>query len=268
MEFLEGILRRGSLIDILDILIVAVLFYWAMLLIKGTRAERMLWGFAVIVVVYFVSRSMELFTLHWILNNFLAFTVIIIIVVFQQDIRRALMHMGRPFSSRETGHSQEFLEEIAKAIYSMSAGRIGGIIVIERGVDLKDFLDSGVDIDANVSKELLLTIFHPDTPLLDGAVVVREGRIVKAGCILPLTVKELTESMGTRHRAALGLTEETDAAVIVVSEKTGEVSLVVEERIETGPDLKVLLARLKKIFLTGEEPRKGLFPWKVFGFNT
>jgi uncharacterized protein (TIGR00159 family) len=267
MEMFEGILRRGTIIDILDILIVAVIFYWVMLLVKGTRAERMLWGLAIIVIVFFLSRRLEFFTLHWILNNFLASIVIIIIVVFQQDIRRALGHVGRPFSSRDHGHSAGFLDEIAKALASLSTNRIGGLIVIERGVDLRDFLDGGVDIDAKVSKELLLTIFNHDSPLHDGAVVIREGRIVQAGCILPLTAKELTEYMGTRHRAALGLTEETDAAVIVVSEKTGEVSLVVEERVETGPDLKVLLARLKKIFATGETPRKGFLSWKIFGFN-
>jgi diadenylate cyclase len=268
MELLESILRRGNIVDILDILIVAFIFYWVMLLLKGTRAERMLWGLAIVVLVYFASRRMELFTLNWILNNFLASIVIIIIVVFQQDIRRALVHMGRPFSSREAGRSAEFLDEVAKAIASMSAARTGGLIVIERGVDLTDFLDAGVDIDAKVSKELLLTIFNHESPLHDGAVVVRGGRIIKAGCILPLTEKELTEHMGTRHRAALGLTEETDAAVMVVSEKTGEVSLVVEERIETGPDLKVLLARLKRIFVSGKGPRKGFLPWKFFGLHS
>jgi diadenylate cyclase len=266
MEIIENILRRGSVIDVIDILIVASFFYWIMLLVRGTRAERMLWGLAVVVFVFFISRRLEFFTLHWILNNFLASIVIIIIVVFQQDIRRALMQVGRPFSSRESVRSAEFVEEIAKAASSMSSARMGGLIVIERGVDLRDFLEAGVSIDAKLTKELLLTIFNPGAPLHDGAVVIRDGRVIKAGCILPLTAKELTGSMGTRHRAALGLTEETDAVVIVVSENTGEVSLVVEERIETGPDLKVLFARLKKIFIAEQRPRKGFFPWKVFGF--
>lgn len=267
MEILENILRRGSIIDVVDIIIVASFFYWVMVLVRGTRAERMLWGLAVIVIVFFVSRRMELFTLHWILNNFLASIVIIIIVVFQQDIRRALVQMGRPFSTRESGHPSESIEEITKAISSMSASKTGGLIVIERAVDLRDFLESGVTIDARLSKEILLTIFNPDAPLHDGAVVIKGGRVIKAGCILPLTAKELVGSMGTRHRAALGLTEETDAVVIVVSEKTGEVSLVIEERIETGPDLKVLFARLKKIFFTGQKPRKGFLDWKIFGFT-
>lgn len=268
MEILENILGRGSIIDVVDIIIVASFFYWVMVLVRGTRAERMLWGLAVIVIVFFVSRRMELFTLHWILNNFLASIVIIIIVIFQQDIRRALVQVGRPFSSRDSGHPSEFIEEITKAISSMSASKTGGLIVIERAVDLRDFLESGVTIDSRLSKEILLTIFNPDAPLHDGAVVIRNGRVIKAGCILPLTAKELTgSSMGTRHRAALGLTEETDAVVIVVSEKTGEVSLVVEERIETGPDLKVLFARLKKIFVTEQKPRKGFLDWKIFGFT-
>jgi diadenylate cyclase len=268
VELIENMLGRGSVIDVLDIIIVAVLFYWVMLFVKGTRAERMLWGLALIVVVFFLSRRLEFFTIHWILSNFLASIVIIIVVVFQQDIRRVLVQMGRPFSSRETGGSVELFEEISGAIGAMSSSKTGGIIALERGVDLNDFLNTGIELDSKVSKELLLAIFNQDSPLHDGAVVIKEGRVVKACSILPLTAKELTGQMGTRHRAALGLTEETDAAVIVVSEKTGQVSLVVEERIETGPDLKVLLARLKKIFVGGERRRKGFFDRKFFNFNS
>ncbi len=258
---LEGFASFPSIVDLLDIIIVAVVLYWVMLLVRGTRAERMLWGLAIIVLVYFISARMELYTFHWILNKFLASIVIIIIVVFQQDIRKALVQMGRPFTSHRVS-STEFLDEIYKAVITMSTNRIGGLIVIERGIDLGDFIDTGVTLDAEVSKELLLTIFNPSTPLHDGAVVIRNSRIFKAGCILPLTGKELTKSMGTRHRAAIGLSEETDAVIVVVSEKTGEVSLVVEERLELGIEPTELLSRLKRVIETENGQKRGLFHWR------
>lgn len=260
---LEGLTISAGFIDILDILIVAILFYWLMVLVRGTRAERMLIGLAIVVLVFFISQRVELFTLHWILSNFLSSIVIIIIVVFQQDIRRALVQMGSPLSStRDLLVPSAFLKQIWDAVSAMSAARTGALIVVERSLEIRDFLDSGTQLDAIVSSELILTLFNDTSALHDGAILIRDGRIVKAGCILPLTEKELTQNMGTRHRAAMGLAELTDAVVIVVSEKTGDVSLVVEERIETGPDPKVLFARLKEIFTAGKKaPRKG-FPWK------
>ncbi len=256
-------MRLPGVADILDILIVAVLLYWIMVLVRGTRAERMLWGLGMIVIIYFISKRMEFFTLHWILNSFLASIVIIIIVVFQQDIRRALVQMGRPFANRDTIHFEErVLDEIARASISMSTTKMGGIIVIERGIDLRDFLDTGVDIDGEVSRELLLTIFNPGSPLHDGAVVVRGGRIAKAGCILPLTEKELTKPLGTRHRAAIGLSEETDALILVVSEKTGGISIVANGTIEFGVEPTRVFARLKEIVIK-EKVRKGFMPWRA-----
>jgi len=250
--------RLPSLIEVVDILLVAVVLYWVMRLVRNTRAERMLWGLAVIVLVYFVSDRVQLHTFHWILNKFLASIVLLVIVVFQKDIRKALGEMGRPFIGRkiiETG----FLEEVSKGVIAMSVGKIGGLIVIERGIDLLDFVDTGVKIDAEASRELLLTIFNPSSPLHDGAVIIRGGRIARAGSILPLTSRELTKSMGTRHRAAIGISEETDGVVIVVSEKTGEISVVVEETLEMGVEPVELLARLRSVITIDETASKGLF---------
>lgn len=259
----DTIFRLNNFTAIFDILIVATVLYWFMLMFKGTRAERMIWGLAVIVIVYFVSQRVELLTLHWILSNFLGSIVIFIIVVFQQDIRKALIHVGKPFSSRDITGSKEVLEEITKAVASMSKTKTGGLMAVERGIDLTEFLDVGVDIDAKVSKELLLSVFNTYSPMHDGAVIIKGGRVFKAGCILPLTEKELVKSMGTRHRAAIGLSEETDAAVIVVSEETGEITLVVEERVQKGLAPDSLLSELKKLFTGKVNGKKTFLPWKA-----
>ncbi|MBI5586830.1 MAG: TIGR00159 family protein [Deltaproteobacteria bacterium] len=260
---LEHFFRISNIISAIDILIVAVGFYWFMLTFKGTRAERMLWGLAVIVIVYFVSKRAELLTLHWILSNFLGSIAIFIIVVFQQDIRKALVQVGKPFTSRYVTGSIEAMEEITRAVSSLAKSRTGGLIAVERGMELTDFLGAGVEIDAVVSRELLLSIFNANSPLHDGAVVIRGGRVYRAGCILPLTEKELAKSMGTRHRAAVGLAEETDAAIIVVSEETGEITLVVEDGLYIGISPERLVEDMRALFAYKGYPRKSVFSWKA-----
>jgi len=238
-------------IDLIDILIVTFVVYRLILLVKGTRAERMLWGLAVIVLVYFVSQRMELFTLHWILSNFLSSIVIIVIVVFQRDIRRVLVQVGRTsFFSRGLGIKEELLEELTKAAFQMSKNKTGALIVLERDVGLGDYLDVGVEVDAKVSSEMVLSIFNPTSPVHDGAAIIRKGRISRVGCFLPLARDpEISKSLGTRHRAALGLTEDTDAVIIVVSEETGEVSLVVNREIIRDMDAGTFLKKLRDIFI-------------------
>ena len=254
--------KIGTLIAVLDIVIVAVVLYWLMLMVKGTRAERMLWGLAVVVIAYFISQRAELVTLHWMLSNFLGSFIIFIIVVFQQDIRRALVQMGRPFSYRDTMRSREVLEEITSAVSAMSAARTGGLIVIERTVDLGGYLDTGVELDAKVSRELLLSIFNGKSPMHDGAVVVRGAKVFKAGCILPLTEKDVPDNLGTRHRAALGLAEETDAVITVVSEKTGEITLAVDDEFRPNIGADALFGELGKLFPADGSARKAFFSWK------
>lgn len=259
----NSIFKFGNILTVLDILIVAVVLYYIMLMVKGTRAERMLWGIGVIVVVYFVSLRAELVTLHWILSNFLGSIVIFIIVVFQQDIRRALVHMGRAFSLQESMRSREALDEINSAVVQMSKAKTGGLIVIERAVDLGDLLNTGVEIEAKVTSEIIRSIFNPDSPMHDGAVIVRGARLLKAGCILPLTEKELSETLGTRHRAALGLAEETDAVIIVVSEETGDIALAVDGELFIGIPPETLLDDLKKLFPYEGSTKKTILPWKA-----
>lgn len=256
-------LRLSNVMAVVDIIIVAVVLYWVMLMFKGTKAERMFWGLAVVILVYFISQRAELLTLHWIISNFLGSIVIFIIVVFQQDIRRALVHMGKPFSSRDTSRSSELLDEVTRAVASMSEKRVGALIVLERSIDLDDFLGAGVHLDAEVSKELLLSIFNTGSPMHDGAVILRGGRLARAGCILPLTDRELDKTMGTRHRAAVGLAEETDAVIIVVSEQTGEITLVVDNEIHGAIGREELPSRLGGIFSKEESGKKTVFPWKV-----
>ena len=251
----------NTIVTLLDIAIVACVLYWFMLMFKGSRAERMIWGLGIIVVVYFGSQRFELLTLHWILSNFLSSIVVFIIVVFQQDIRRALVQMGKPFSTRDTITAVGALEEILKAVSYMSKKKIGALIVLERSMDLSDFLEDqlGVELDAKVSKELLLSIFNSASPIHDGAVVVRRGRVFKAGCILPLSEKELSKSMGTRHRAAIGLAEETDAAIIVVSEETGGITLAVEDSLSADIGVEKLSSDLKQLLAFRGYPRKDIF---------
>lgn len=258
-----SVVTFANLLSVLDILIVAVGLYWFMMMFKGTRAERMLWGLVVIVVFYFLSKRAELLTVHWILSNFLGSIAIFIIVVFQQDIRKALVQVGKPFSSGPIAVSIGAMEEVTKAVSALSKSKTGGLIVVERGIELTDFLGAGVEIDAAVSKELLLSVFNTGSPLHDGAVVIRGGRAYKAGCILPLTDKELPKTMGTRHRAAVGLAEETDAAIIVVSEETGEITLVVEDGLYAGITPEKLLADVKTLFAYKGYSRKSIFSWKA-----
>ena len=248
--------------DICDILIVSYLIYRIILLIRGTRAMQMLAGIAVLIVVYFGARELEFLTLYWLLGTFLSSIFLIIIIIFQRDIRRALTQVGQqtPFvkSHEDTIHA---LEEIVVATQRLSLKKIGALIVIERDTGLKDYVESALTIDAQVSKELLLSIFHTESPLHDGGVVIRRGRILTAGCVLPLTKNPyISKRLGTRHRAAIGLSEETDAIIIVVSEETRQISLVQHGAITTDLDASSLRSRLDALFVPKDYQTQAL--WK------
>jgi len=242
----------------IDIALVAAALYWAMLLVKGSRAEKMLWGLGVVVFAYFFSGRFELLTLHWLLSNFLGSIIIIIIVIFQQDIRRALVQMGRAVTTNRAA-SMEYLEELVDAVKTLSSKKTGALIAIEREVETGDVISGGVELGGEVSKELLLTVFMPASPLHDGAVIVKNGRLAKAGCILPLTEKELPKSMGTRHRAAIGLSEDTDAVIIVVSEETGDITLVAQDSVEHGLSPEELHAKIKGLISAEAFATGGMF---------
>jgi diadenylate cyclase len=238
------------LLDLLDIAIVAFIIYRIILLIKGTRAVQMLLGLAVILMVYMGSQVGGLYTVHWLLDNFLSSIILVIVVLFQNDIRRALIHVGRNpfFADLSYKEETEIMDELVKACISMASKRIGALIIIEREMGIKDFLEVGVEIDAKVSSDLITSIFLPYSPIHDGALVLQQGRLKRAGCFLPLTQNpEISKSLGTRHRAAIGLTELVDAVAIVLSEETGKISVVVGGRITRDLDavaLKRVLTRL------------------------
>ncbi|GBE02109.1 DNA integrity scanning protein DisA [bacterium BMS3Bbin06] len=237
--------------DILDILIVAVVLYRILLLIKGTRAVQMLIGLGVLLVALFLSDYLKLHTMYWIIQSFWAQVVLALIILFQPEIRKALAHMGETSFFPAITSASEFksIDEIVRAAVSLANRRIGALIVLERVISLKDFVEIGTPLDAKVSREILLSIFHPTSPIHDGAVIIRGDRIVAAGCFLPITFRrDLDRSLGTRHRAALGITEETDSLVIIVSEETGMISLARDGRIETPMDMGSLRGVLTDIF--------------------
>lgn len=215
--------------DFLDIAIVAFLFYKMSSLVKETRAGTLIKGIIVLLLFMAASNILQLNTISYLLRNLMQYGIIAFLVVFQPELRRALEKVGRTnFSSlfsNENADTDTTASEIAAAAAAMSSRRIGALIVLERSTKIGDIIRTGSEIDSRVSSELLINIFIPNTPLHDGAVIVRENRIVAARCILPLTHNEtLSQEFGTRHRAALGLSESSDAAVIVVSEETGKIS--------------------------------------------
>jgi diadenylate cyclase len=239
--------------DIADILLVTLGVYWLLLLIRGTRAVQILVGLLVLFVASLASEIFQLVTLRLILDNFLSSAVLIIIVLFQHDIRRALARVGRGFfPSVSAQQESQMLEEVVRSAQTLAQKRVGALIVLERETQLDDQIEAGTPLDAAVSKELLISIFLPYSPLHDGAVVVQQGRVAWAGCILPLTLRsDLPEGVGTRHRAAVGLTEETDAVVVVVSEETGNISVVLGGEMLRGLDAPRLRVVLRHI-LAGE----------------
>lgn len=243
--------------DTIDIALVAFAVYWLLLLIRGTRAVQILIGLLLLLGASLASQGFELTTLQWILDNFLSSAVLIIIVLFQADIRRALARVGRGvFPSVASREDTQVVEEVARAAQSLAQRGCGALIVLERETHLSDLIEAGTAIDAAVKRDLLVSLFLPQSPLHDGAVVVQGGRIAQAGCILPLTLREeLPEGLGTRHRAAVGITEESDAVVVVVSEETRALSLVVGGVLAHGLDGARLREVLRDVLAGGDAGR-------------
>ena len=253
MEWLSELLRRPAVswFDLLDIGLVAFLIYELLLLIRGTRAVQMALSAGFLIGLFFVSRWYELETVNWVIRNLAAYVVFAIIVLFQADIRRALAHFGRASFFRyfeRAASADETVEELVTTATSLAAKRIGAIIAIERQIGLRNYIEGGIPLDATVTYDLLATIFQPGSPLHDGAAIVQGDRIAAAACFLPLSVNpRVSRDLGTRHRAALGLTEENDAVAIVVSEETGTISLVMGGDLERGLTAETLRARLQSL---------------------
>ncbi len=224
-------------IDLIDVTIVAFIVYRVLLLIKGTRAMQMLTGLGILGICFFLSSTLEVFTTHWVLSYFFDYLILIVIVLFQDDLRKALTHVGKNpfFSGASAEEERAMVDEIARAATRLAKERIGALIVIERETGLKNFIDTGSALEAKVKAELLYSIFIPASPIHDGAVIITGGRIAAAGCFLPLSKDpNIDKRYGTRHRAALGLTEDSDAIVVLVSEEAGEAHLVKNGKLTTN----------------------------------
>ncbi|MDA2928009.1 diadenylate cyclase CdaA [Acidobacteria bacterium AH-259-G07] len=236
--------------DIIDILVIAFLIYQALRLVKGTRGWQMTLGIISLILFYYLlTQFFELRTVEWLFAKFFPFFIIALIVIFQSEIRRGLAQIGKGgFFPRFVGKgNQERFDEIVLAVTTLSTQKIGGLIVVEREIGLKNYIESGIKLDAFLTYDLLLTIFSPKSPLHDGAVMVQGDRVVAAACFLPLTLDPyLSKELGTRHRAAIGITEETDAIAIVVSEETGNISAIFGGEITRNLDGPRLLRFLQR----------------------
>jgi len=257
-DYLTNVLRRPPVgwWDLLDIAAVSLLIYEFLKLIRGTRAVQMAVGSLLVVLLFYVSQLAPLQTLNWLVRNMLFYVAFAAIVLFQSDIRRALAHFGqapffRYFYRQEAAN--ETIEEVVVAATLLAQQRVGGIVVIEREIGLRNYIESGIPLDATLTYDLLVTIFQTSSPLHDGAAILQEGRIAAAACFLPLTVNpRLSRDLGTRHRAAIGLTEESDAAAIVVSEESGFISIALDGEIERALSPDELRTRLRDLI----QPRR------------
>jgi diadenylate cyclase len=258
IEALIGSLSRLEARDFIEILILAFLIYNLILLIKGTSGWQITLGIGALFLFYYITHLLRLRTVEWLFANFFTYFIFAMIVIFQSEIRRGLAELGkgRLFRRFRGRAGRGRFDEVVLAATTLSSQRIGGLIVIEGAIGLKDYVESGIKLDAILTYDLLLTIFSPKTPLHDGAVIVQGNRIAAAACFLPLTLDPyLSKELGTRHRAAIGITEETDAVAVVVSEETGKISAVFEGEITRNLDGPRLLKLLQK---TADSQARGL----------
>jgi diadenylate cyclase len=268
MNWLTELLQRPPVTfwDVIDIMVVSIVVYEVLKLIRGTHAVQMAMGIAFLVGLFYISRGLQLETINWLIRNVVGYVVFAAIVLMQADIRRALVHIGRaPFFRLfrrldRTVSDDDTVEELVVAATTLAGKRTGALIVIERSIGLRNHIESGIPVDAQLTYDLLVSIFQPTSPLHDGAVIVQNDRVAAAACFLPLTVNpRLSRELGSRHRAAIGVTEENDAIAIVVSEETGVMSLVMNGDVERGLDPDQLRTRLAGLILKRrvfERPRQ------------
>lgn len=237
--------------DILDILIIYYIIYRILIFIRGTRSIQMAMGIGVLILGFAVSYILKLYTLQWMYSNFIDVFIIILIIIFSEDIRRALTNVGKnPFMrTLTTLQGSKMIDEIVKGLVSLANKKIGALLVLEKETGLKNYLEIGTVVNAEITSALLISIFSSkDSHIHDGAVIISDGKLTAAGCFLPLTLRpEVPKELGTRHRAALGITEETDAVAIVVSEEKGHISVVMGGKMIknlTGSDLRKFLGQL------------------------
>lgn len=251
--------------DLIDIGIVAFVIYRLLLLVKGTRALYMLYGVVVIAGVAYLSAWGQLYAINWLLSHVWSYLLLAIVIIFQPEIRRALADMGqRPLLHGSRGGRWEaVIDDLVTASANMAEQRIGALMVIERNTPISDLIQVGTPLHAILSKELLKSIFVHGSPIHDGAVVIRDGEVVSAGCFLPISLSSgIAQELGTRHRAAIGLTAESDALVIVVSEESGTIGLAVEGRILRHLDPARLHRRLSELLLPPLSIHRWRWPWR------
>ena len=261
-RFFENVFSGIGITDIVDILIVAFVIYKLLGLIKQTRAEQLLKGVLVLVAATFVTDLMNLHTISWLLKGTVALGAVAILVVFQPELRRALEYMGRSqlmkgsFSQMDKEKGKHITAQIIRAIENFSANRVGALMVFEKETSLMDIIETGTVIDAEISDQLLGNIFYEGAPLHDGALIIRQDRAYAAGCVLPLTHdKSISQDLGTRHRAGIGITENSDALVLIVSEETGAISMASEGKLTRFLDIKTVEKMLLNMYWNNE-PKK------------
>jgi diadenylate cyclase len=258
LEFLQRLAQELSWVDVLDILIVSYLFYKLLQLVRGGRASQMVVGTLVLVLFFFASRWAELTTVNWLLRNTLAYIGFAVIVLYQQELRRGLANLGRApmFRFLNPSTSKGTLDEIASSLSTLAQRRIGAIIVLERDIGLRGYIESGIQLDAVVTYDLLLSVFNPKSTLHDGAVIVQGDRAAAAACFLPISINPLlSRELGTRHRAAIGITEDADAIAVVVSEETGRISFMEDGTFTHGLNSDALRSRLKEAMGQAKSPQ-------------
>ena len=259
-NFFENVFSGVGITDVIDIIIVAFVIYKLLGLIKHTRAEQLMKGVLLLVVATFLSGFFNLHTINWLLNGAVMLGAVAILVVFQPELRRALEYMGRskivkaPLKQMDKEKGKQITAHIIKALETFSKDRVGALIVFERETSLYDIVETGTVVDAQLSEQLLGNIFYEGSPLHDGAVIIRDGRIYAAGCVLPLTRNNtISKELGTRHRAGIGITENSDALVIIVSEETGIISMASDGQLSRFLDIKTVEKTLLNMYLnTGE----------------
>jgi len=270
LEQIMELFKQLRFMDLIDIAIVAYVAYRAILLIRGTRAVQLIKGLAVLIISTKASEWLGLYTINWLLRNTMTVGVIALLIVFQPELRRALEQLGRggflvnPFFSISEEEINKLINELAHAVQVFTKNKMGALIVLERNTGLNEVIETGIEIGGKVTAELLVNIFIPNTPLHDGAVVIRNDKIMAAGCFLPLTENpNLSKELGTRHRAALGITEQSDAVSIIVSEETGVISVAVDGKLTRYLDIKTFKEMIKNLLHSKKEQKQiPIFKWR------
>ncbi len=244
-DYIYNAFSKFNFGDVFDILFLFLLFYYLLLLIKGTKSYQVAVGILLIGVLAIVASMLKLTAFSYILNNFLTYLVFAIIVLFQDELRKILAEIGSKLRTKyDLTAKTEIIDEIVNTVVALSLSKIGALIAIERNIDVKNYVNKPVKVDAEVSKDLLLTIFTPNSPLHDGAVIISKNRVALARCFFPLPPLLELSPKGTRHLAAIGITQQTDCIVLVVSEETGKISLAINGELIRGLDREGVKSRL------------------------